>query len=105
MDLKIQEFWIRVAQLSKDKHLQQSDLADICGVSLATYRGWVYKGFYPNVKDAINMAKRLGTTVEFLVLGLEENISIADLMDGLSLEQKQLIIETIKAQVDFFKNN
>lgn len=102
MDLQIQEFWIRVAQLSKEKHLQQSDLAELCGVSLATYRGWVYKGFYPNVKDAMAIAKRLGTTVDYLVTGKEDNISINELLEPLTPEQKQLVYDTIRTQVAYF---
>jgi transcriptional regulator with XRE-family HTH domain len=67
MDAK--DFWARVRPLIKKNNTTQAEIAKVCGLSLNTLHGWMFKGIFPPVIDAYNIAHMLGVSVDYLVAG------------------------------------
>jgi DNA-binding XRE family transcriptional regulator len=65
------KFWDRVKSAIKKKGLTQQTVAEACGLSPGTFKGWMAKGILPTVVDAYFIARFLGVTVEYLVTGTE----------------------------------
>jgi transcriptional regulator with XRE-family HTH domain len=43
------------------------------GISFNTFQGWISKGIYPRVNEAIRIAASLDTSVEYLANGAVQN--------------------------------
>jgi transcriptional regulator with XRE-family HTH domain len=65
-------FWSRVRQLIKKKNATQARVAKACGFSLETFHGWMYKGVWPTVFDAFRIARVLGVSLEYLMIGKDK---------------------------------
>jgi transcriptional regulator with XRE-family HTH domain len=63
------DFWIRLKTEIKNKNTTQEWIAGKIGVPLSTFRKWMTRKTYPNLKEGIDIAKLLDTTSEFLVTG------------------------------------
>lgn len=64
-------FWDNVKSLIRERNTTQEVVANECEISFATFRGWTSKGIIPKADQAASIAKYLGTSVEYLVTGIE----------------------------------
>lgn len=67
-------FIIRLEQLLKDNCITQKTLAENIGIRVPTISDWKKNGTFPPVDIALKIAQALNVSVEYLVLGKEENI-------------------------------
>ena len=81
--MEISFFWQNVKILLKNNNLTQKKLAEICNISFGTLQGWIAKSIVPDVFSALKIAKALNTTVEFLVTGIEPEITKQDVINYL----------------------
>ena len=66
-------FWENVKREIKSQNTTQEWVAKNSGISFNTLQGWISKGIFPRVNEAIRIAVTLNTSVEFLVLGAVQN--------------------------------
>jgi len=62
-------FWENVKKEIKTQNTTQEWVAKNSGISFNTFQGWISKGIYPRVNEAIRIAVSLNTSVEFLANG------------------------------------
>jgi len=65
------DFWIRLKHEIKAKNTTQEWVAGQIGVPLSTFRKWMTRKTYPNLKEGIEIARLLGVSVEYLTIGTE----------------------------------
>jgi transcriptional regulator with XRE-family HTH domain len=65
------DFWMRLKNEIKTKNTTQEWIAGKIGVPLSTFRKWMTKKTYPDIKEGVNMARLLETSAEYLVTGIE----------------------------------
>ncbi|ORC37405.1 hypothetical protein B4O97_03635 [Marispirochaeta aestuarii] len=95
------DFLDRVKIEVRKQKITQEWLAEKAGISYSTFKGWKSKGRVPNVYQAVDIAKILGTSVEYLVTGSsggksDQRIKIERFIDLLSdseIERAQIILE------------
>ncbi|MCL2721877.1 MAG: helix-turn-helix domain-containing protein [Treponema sp.] len=68
------DFWIRLKSELKEKNTTQEWIAGKIGVPLSTFRKWMTKKTYPDIKEGTEIAKLLGISAEYLVTGIEKEI-------------------------------
>jgi len=66
-------FWENVKNEIKTQNTTQEWVAKNSGISFNTFQGWISKGIYPRVNEAIRIAVSLNTSVEFLANGAVRN--------------------------------
>ena len=66
-------FWEQVRRIGRKTKITQKDLAQVCGVPLSTFKGWIQKNYFPTVIDGYIIAEKLGVSVEYLVTGKEND--------------------------------
>jgi len=66
-------FWENVKKEIKTQNTTQEWVAKNSGISFNTFQGWISKGIYPRVNEAIRIAVSLNTSVEYLVIGAVQN--------------------------------
>jgi len=66
-------FWEQVKNICRKTNITQNELAQICGVPLSTFKGWIQKNYFPTVIDGYIIAERLGVSVEYLVTGKDNS--------------------------------
>ena len=66
-------FWENVKKEIKLQNTTQEWVAKSAGISFNTFQGWISKGIYPRVNEAIRIAVSLNTTVEYLVSNSVKN--------------------------------
>jgi transcriptional regulator with XRE-family HTH domain len=66
-------FWENVKKEIKSQNTTQEWVAKNSGISFNTFQGWISKGIYPRVNEAIRIAVSLNTSVEYLVHGSVRN--------------------------------
>ena len=66
-------FWENVKKEIKSQNTTQEWVAKNAGVSFNTFQGWISKGIYPRVNEAVRIAVSLNTSVEYLVSGAVQN--------------------------------
>jgi SOS-response transcriptional repressor LexA len=95
----------RLEALIKENKTSQKEIAEYAGVRYASISDWKKDGSYPRSDIAIKIAKKLGTTVEFLVNGEEiggfsqEIITIAHKIAGLDPVDRQDILDFIDVKL------
>ena len=62
---------MRLKNEIKAKNTTQEWIAGKIGVPLSTFRKWMTRKTYPNVKEGNEIAKLLETSVEYLLTGTE----------------------------------
>ena len=67
MDDNASIFWKNVKKEIKAQNTTQEWIAQNSGISFNTFQGWVSKGIYPRVNEAVRIAGLLNTSVEYLV--------------------------------------
>jgi len=77
------DFWMRLKNEIKAKNTTQEWIAGKIGVPLSTFRKWMTRKTYPNLKEGTEIAKLLGVTAEYLVTGTEP--------EGLESSERRLI--------------
>jgi len=65
------DFWMRLKSEIKTKNTTQEWISGKIGVPLSTFRKWMTKKTYPNIKEGVEIAKLLETSAEYLVTGIE----------------------------------
>jgi hypothetical protein len=66
-------FWENVKKEIKYQNTTHEWVAKNSGISFNTFQGWISKGIYPRVNEAIRIAVSLNTSVEYLVSGAVQN--------------------------------
>ena len=66
-------FWENVKKEIKSQNTTQEWVAKNSGISFNTFQGWISKGIYPRVNEAIRIAASLNTSVEYLANGAVQN--------------------------------
>ena len=65
------DFWMRLKSEIKAKNTTQEWISGKIGVPFGTFRKWMTRKTYPNIKEGVEMAKLLETSAEYLVTGIE----------------------------------
>jgi transcriptional regulator with XRE-family HTH domain len=76
---------MRLKNEIKAKNTTQEWIAGKIGVPLSTFRKWMTRKSYPDIKEGVEIAKLLDTSAEYLVTG----VTIENLNDA----ERKLIIE------------
>jgi transcriptional regulator with XRE-family HTH domain len=82
------DFWMRLKNEIKAKNTTQEWIAGKIGVPLSTFRKWMTRKTYPNLKEGIEIAKLLGVSAEYLVTGTEQD---GGHQDGLDNSERKLV--------------
>jgi len=62
---------MRLKKEIKTKNTTQEWIANKIGVPFGTFRKWMTRKTYPNIKEGVEIAKLLETSAEYLVTGTE----------------------------------
>jgi len=62
---------MRLKNEIKAKNTTQEWISGKIGVPLSTFRKWMTRKTYPNVKEGVEISKLLETSAEYLVTGIE----------------------------------
>ena len=62
---------MRLKNEIKVNNTTQEWISGKIGVPLSTFRKWMTKKTYPNIKQGVEIAKLLDTSAEYLVTGIE----------------------------------
>ena len=90
------DFWARLKLRISNQNTTQEWLAGRIGVPLSTFRKWMHRKTYPNIKAGIEIAKLLGTSAEYLVTGIQPH--------GLNEAEHQLISDYRQLNLDDREN-
>jgi transcriptional regulator with XRE-family HTH domain len=63
------DFWMRLKNEIRAKNTTQEWIAGKIGVPFGTFRKWLTRRTYPNLKEGIEIAKLLETSAEYLLTG------------------------------------
>jgi len=65
------DFWTRLKNEIKAKNTTQEWIAGQIEVPFGTFRKWMTRKTYPNLKEGTEIAKLLGVSAEYLITGIE----------------------------------
>ncbi|GHV27134.1 hypothetical protein AGMMS4952_08330 [Spirochaetia bacterium] len=77
------DFWMRLKTEIKEKNTTQEWIAGKIGVPFGTFRKWLTRKTYPDIKQGVEIAELLNTSAEYLVTGSDREI--------LSVEERNLV--------------
>ena len=77
------DFWTRLKAEIKAKNTTQEWIAGHIGVPFGTFRKWMTRKTYPNMKEGTEIARLLDTSAEYLLTGIEP--------EGLNDTERKLI--------------
>jgi len=77
------DFWTRLKKEIKTKNTTQEWIAGQIGVPFGTFRKWMTRKTYPNLKEGVEIAKLLEISPEYLITGTEP--------EGLDSSERKLI--------------
>ena len=77
------DFWTRLKTEIKAKNTTQEWIAGQIGVPFGTFKKWMNRKTYPNLRQGTEIAKLLETSAEYLVTGVK--------IDGLNDVEEKLI--------------
>jgi transcriptional regulator with XRE-family HTH domain len=77
------DFWVRLKNTIKAQNTTQEWIAGKLGVPFGTFRKWMTRKTYPNIKEGIELARLLESSAEYLVTGTDSG--------GLSDEERRLL--------------
>ena len=69
-------FWQRVKALLTQKNLTQKNLADMSEIDYSNLKQQIFHKRSPSALEAVRIAKSLETSVEYLVVGEDQQIKI-----------------------------
>jgi len=88
------DFYIRVKQLAKKtKNLSLQEFIYSIGLNQASYYSLQRAGNLPRADEALAIAQALGTTVEYLLMGIEPKT------------REKTILDDIQSVVNRYRNN
>ena len=90
-------FWENVKKEIKSQNTTHEWVAKKSGISFNTFQGWISKGIYPRVNEAIRIAGSLNTSVEYLANGAVQN-------NNKSLETIYIHLPQIQKHLDLIKD-
>jgi len=99
------DFWIRLKNEIKAKNTTQEWIAGKIDVPLSTFRKWMTRKTYPNLKEGVEIAKLLDVSAEYLITGVEIGIlndserKLINSYRKLSLSDKENALLTLNAWV------
>lgn len=76
--MKTEEFWDRLDFVVKSKCKTYVNLAQMCGVSLATLYNNRSRDRLPSTEDLIAITKALETSLDWLIFGIERNVELSE---------------------------
>jgi transcriptional regulator with XRE-family HTH domain len=103
------DFWERLKDRIRDRDLSQESVARKLKIPIGTFKNWLLRHTYPDAREAVEIARLLNTTVEFLVGGSDRSGLTEDerrLLDGyrqLSKYDQGHITAIIEAWIRKFK--
>ena len=65
------DFWARLRDAIKEQNTTQEWVSSKIGVPLSTFRKWMHRKTYPDLREGIEIAKLLETSAEYLVTGVK----------------------------------
>jgi len=74
---------MRLKSEIKAKNTTQEWISSKIGVPFGTFRKWMARKTYPNIKEGVEIAKLLETSAEYLVTGIEP--------EGLNDNERKLV--------------
>ena len=63
------KFWENVKKEIKSQNTTHEWVAKNSGISFNTFQGWISKGIFPRVNEALRIAVSLNTSIEYLIKG------------------------------------
>ena len=100
------DFWNRLKSEIKTQNTTQEWIAGKIGVPLSTFRKWMTRKTYPDMREGIEIAKLLETSAEYLVTGVTpENLNKTEqklirLYRKLSAADQKNVMLAVKAWAD-----
>ena len=97
------DFWMRLKNEIRVKNTTQEWIANQINVPFGTFRKWMTRKTYPNLKEGIEIAKLLGVSAEYLLTGSEpagletDERKLINLYRKLSLADKENALLAINA--------
>ena len=82
------DFWERLKDSIKERDLTHEGVARTLKIPIGTWKNWLLRKTYPDAKEAVEIAKLLDTSVEYLVDGADES-SIDAFADG---DERRLVV-------------
>lgn len=76
-------FWNNIKSLLKEKKITQKQFSVQLGLPERTIEIWIGRNTIPDAITSVKIAQSLGTTVEFLVTGIEPEITKQDVLNYL----------------------
>jgi len=76
-------FWNNVKFLLKEKKITQKQFSVMLDLPERTIENWIGRNTIPDAITSVKIAQSLGTTVEFLVTGIEPEITKKDVLNYL----------------------
>jgi transcriptional regulator with XRE-family HTH domain len=73
MDEDPARFWGNVNREIKQRNITQEWTAKQAGISFGTFQGWIAKGIFPRLNEALRIAEVLGTSLEYLMSGVVQD--------------------------------
>jgi len=77
------DFWTRLKTEIKAKNTTQEWITGQIGVPFGTFRKWMTRKTYPDIREGVEIAKLLETSAEYLVTGVK--------MESLTDTERKLI--------------
>jgi transcriptional regulator with XRE-family HTH domain len=68
------DFWMRLKSQIKAKNTTQEWIAGKVSVPFGTFRKWMTRKTYPDLKEGVAIAKLLETSAEYLITGIEPGV-------------------------------
>ena len=78
LTISILDFYVRVKSLAKTRKTTIEYVAGEAGLTLASYNAYRRHENLPRADEALKIAQALGTTVEYLVTGNEQEPAASD---------------------------
>jgi transcriptional regulator with XRE-family HTH domain len=72
--MMVMDFWMRLKAEIKGKNTTQEWIAGKIGVPFGTFRKWLDRKTYPDLKEGVEIAGLLETSVEYLVTGCDPDV-------------------------------
>ena len=85
------QFWINVKDELDYNLMTQKELAESINISYNTLQSWITKDRLPDAENAVKIADKLNTTVEYLVTGKQPHHAT---------EQSRKIISELKREMN-----
>ena len=76
-------FWNNIKFLLKEKKITQKQFSVMLDLPDRTIENWIGRNTIPDAITSVKIAQSLGTTVEFLVTGIEPEITKQDIINYL----------------------